>query len=86
VDLVGRKDYPIDYSRWRVDPGRFHIRPGLHVHSLHLRRKANQSSVINSVYDIISNGDINLLAREDGFVTILLSASKKQKCQSTLTA
>jgi hypothetical protein len=31
-------------SRWRLDPGRFHFRPGLHVDSLHLRRKANQSS------------------------------------------
>jgi hypothetical protein len=28
--------------RWRLDPGRFHLRPGLHVDSLHLRRDANQ--------------------------------------------
>jgi hypothetical protein len=31
-------------SRWSVDPGRFLLRPVLHVDSLHLRRDANQSS------------------------------------------
>jgi hypothetical protein len=29
-------------SRWSVDPGRFLLRPVLHVDCLHLRRDANQ--------------------------------------------
>jgi hypothetical protein len=35
-------------------------------------------ALIDSVYDVIDNGDINLVIREAGFMNTLLSASKKK--------
>jgi hypothetical protein len=45
----------------------------------------NNRPLIDSVYDVINNDDINLLVRESGFLNIALSARKK-RCQCTLTA
>jgi hypothetical protein len=40
--------------------------------------------LIDSVYDVIDNGDINLLVRESGSMNTLLSASKKKKNSNEL--
>jgi ionotropic glutamate receptor len=64
-------------GRWRLDTGRFHLRPDTSTLFTYVVKPMNHP-LINSVYNIINSGDINLLAREDGFVTILFSASKKK--------
>jgi hypothetical protein len=33
----------VSTCRWRLEPGRFHLRPSVHFDSLHLRSDANQS-------------------------------------------
>lgn len=33
----------VSSCRWRLEPGRFHLRPSVHNDSLHLRSDANQS-------------------------------------------
>jgi hypothetical protein len=63
-------------SRWSVDPGRFHLRPVLHVDSLHTT--INQP-LINSIYDVLESKDINLIIRETGFINTLLTASEKRQ-------
>jgi hypothetical protein len=37
----------------------------------------NNRPLIDSVYDVINNGDVNLLVRESGFMNILISARKQ---------
>jgi hypothetical protein len=67
----------LSICRWRVDPGRFHLRPGLHLDSDHLHSDTSQSSINYFRLRHSGSSDIQLFVKKAGTPDTIISASSR---------